>query len=108
MKIYWPAKRFPELAELSDRQRKKVLRECGSLWEWDGTLIGLSALLFFLLELLGNWFGHLMNLGRPTTALCAVLGWFIAAGISVSIGFERLRGRVRQYLEQHADELKTV
>lgn len=108
MQIFWSEKQIPELANLPDSQRRKVVRECGALWEWDSVVVGLGALLTLVLIGLGNWFGHQLNLERWAIAACAASGFVVGLVISLQIAFQRLRGRVRRYLTNHADELKTV
>jgi len=107
MYLYWSTNQIPELDGLSDHQRKKVLRECGSLWEWDGTVIMISTVLFLAFGYLGDWFGHQLNLARWGTAACAAAGGVTAATVSFFIAFARLRRRIKQYLEKHSEELNT-
>ena len=105
MKIYWSTKRIPELAGLSVSERKKVLRECHFR---DLTMLFLFCILLWLSADMATWFADRMHLGWFGGLICH-LGGGAAAGVSVcNIQLTRIRPRIRQYLELHTDELKTI
>src|SRR5437667_1945222 len=105
MRIYWSAKQVPELAHLSSSQRKNVLRECHFR---DGTLLFLFCLLLWSFGGLANWFTHRLSLRIWGSLLCFAIAGAVAGQIVCWIQLMRIRPRIRQYVEQHGEELKTI
>jgi hypothetical protein len=103
MKIYWSYKYVPELAALSPRERRAVVRSC--FWRFTRHWQCWLALAAYLVcGLVGVLVGALLEfaVGLPPAVhfVCVVLGACVGAIIWCQVVLEQLRPDFRQYLER--------
>jgi hypothetical protein len=73
----------------------------------NGTFLALLFLFGMGFIFLANWLGLLLHFGIFGHGLCSGLGGGIAGLLATSIRLEQMHPSIRQYLEQHIEELKT-
>src|SRR5262245_20980127 len=104
MKVWW-ARYTPELAGLPPSQRAKVVREC---YPRDH----LRSFLFVFLGVasidLGRKVADSLQFGTLGSVITTAITGAIAGLVLVSIQSARMRPRIRSYLMQHKEELKTT
>jgi len=105
MNIYWSATQIPELAGLSANQRKQMIRRfCFN----DRIMLFFRLLIWGVLVGLGRKLADSLQFGVFGSLICCAVAGAIAGFITCAIGMARIRPRMRQYLEQNGEELKTV